>query len=59
LPDGDHWLGLDRVSAFVESNRRLEMRIRLQGDFCVSKACSGLGDDGNWWGDWKFKVENN
>nr|CAD2189350.1 unnamed protein product [Meloidogyne enterolobii] len=56
LPDGDHWLGLDRVSAFVESNRRLEMRIRLQGDFCVSKACSGLGDDGNWWGDWKFKI---
>lgn len=56
LPDGDHWLGLDRVSAFVESNRRLEMRIRLQGDFCASKACSGLGDDGSWWGDWKFKI---
>lgn len=57
LPDADHWLGLDRVSAFVERNFRLEMRIRLQGDFCVSKACSGFGDSGNWWGDWEFKVK--
>lgn len=59
FPGGEGWLGLNWVHALSEVGGKLEMRIRLDGDMCVTKtkrSCSGFGEGGSWWGDWEFVV---
>ncbi|KAI1723556.1 fibrinogen C domain-containing protein 1-A [Ditylenchus destructor] len=60
-PIGDHWLGLEKIHAYVAKNDKLQMRIVLKGDLCTrnasrSKQCSGEGVNGLWWGDWDFSL---
>lgn len=53
----DHWLGLERVHGFVSAYSKLVLRVNLTGDFCKDgRKCSGLGDNGSWWGEWNFIV---
>lgn len=57
VPTGDHWLGLEKVSAYVKRGHKLQLRIVLQHDLCNEKGkCSGKGDSGYWFADWDFKV---
>uniref|UniRef100_A0A914BZ87 Fibrinogen C-terminal domain-containing protein n=1 Tax=Acrobeloides nanus TaxID=290746 RepID=A0A914BZ87_9BILA len=57
VPTGDHWLGLEKVSAYVKRGHKLQLRIVLQHDLCNEKGkCSGIGDSGYWFADWDFKI---
>ncbi|KAI1723113.1 fibrinogen C domain-containing protein 1-A [Ditylenchus destructor] len=60
-PIGDHWLGLEKIHAYVAKNVKLQMRIVLKGDLCArnasrGKKCSDEGVNGFWWGDWDFSL---
>ncbi|KAH7720738.1 Fibrinogen [Aphelenchoides avenae] len=54
----DQWLGLEKLYAYVveHGGRMLQMRIELRGDLCEGTHCSGLRENGLWWGDWNFKI---
>ncbi|KAK0407176.1 hypothetical protein QR680_019055 [Steinernema hermaphroditum] len=60
-PGQSYWLGLDRVHELISQfpGGKALLRIELRNDLCNRhRACSGEGEDGYWWGEWKFAIDD-
>lgn len=55
---GDHWLGLEKIYAFLKHGKKLILRVEIAGDHCGTNADERNDPTFNVHGEYNFEVRN-